>query len=123
MEREAMRKGRGGIRWFFQASSGMFLIFFMAVHLYVAHINGGSPVELFASVIENLSNIWWMLFFLAFLWIITYHALNGIMGIVYDLGVRKTMRKYVSGGFFVLYVATVIYGTLLTIVVANMTLT
>lgn len=107
------------IKWFFQASSGVFLIFFMAVHLYVAHINGGSPVELFSSVIQNLSNPWWLSFFLAFVWIITYHALNGVKGIVYDLGVRHERRKYVTYGFTALYFATVIYGTLLSIIVAG----
>lgn len=107
------------IKWFFQAISGIFLVFFLGVHLYVAHINGGAPVELFDSVLLNLSNPWWFTFFIAFVWIITYHALNGVKGIVYDMGVRLSRRKYVTYGFTAIYFATVIYGTLLTVIIAN----
>lgn len=107
------------IKWFFQATSGVFLVFFMAVHLYVAHINGGSPIELFDSIVLNLSNPWWLLFFIAFVWIITYHALNGVKGIVYDMGVSRRRKKYVSYAFTIIYFATVIYGTVLAVVVAN----
>lgn len=113
------RRSTTNIKWFLQASSGIFLIFFMAVHLYVAHINGGSPVELFDSVVSNLHNPWWLTFFLAFVWIITYHALNGVKGIVYDLGVSSSRRKYVSYGFTALYIATVIYGTVLAVIVSR----
>lgn len=118
-------KGAGGrdrittIKWFFQATSGMFLIFFMAVHLYVAHINGGSPIELFDSILNNLSNPWWFAFFMAFVWIVTFHALNGVKGIFYDMGLSAKMKRYVSYIFTGIYFATVIYGTLLTIVVVN----
>ncbi len=117
----------GGVRassstliWFLQASSGLFLIFFMGVHLYVAHVNGGSPVELFDSVISNLSNPWWMAFFLAFVWIITYHALNGVRGIVFDLGTAARHGKAINYGFTAVYVATIIYCTYLTLMVAAM---
>lgn len=92
----------------------------MAVHLYVAHINGGSPIELFNSVVQNLTNPWWLAFFLAFVWIITYHALNGVKGIVYDMGVSASKRKYVTYGFTALYIITVIYGSVLAVIVANL---
>ena len=107
------------VKWFFQASSGMFLVFFMAVHLYVAHINGGSPIELFDSIVRNLSNPWWLAFFIVFVWVITYHALNGVKGIVYDMGVGRNMKKYVSYTFTGIYLATVVYGTILSIIVAS----
>lgn len=113
------RRSSTNIKWFFQAASGMFLIFFMGVHLYVAHVNGGSPIELFDSVLRNLSNPWWFMFFIAFVWIISYHALNGVKGIVYDLGIRQERKKYVGIGFTALYLATVVYGTILTIIVAG----
>jgi len=107
------------VKWFLQASSGMFLVFFMAVHLYVAHINGGSPIELFDSIVRNLSNPWWLAFFLVFVWIITYHALNGVKGIVYDMGISRRMKRYVSYTFIGIYLATVVYGTILALIVAS----
>lgn len=119
-ENAAAGSSTTNIKWFLQASSGLFLIFFMAVHLYVAHINGGSPIELFNSVVQNLTNPWWLAFFLAFVWIITYHALNGVKGIVYDMGVSASKRKYVTYGFTALYIITVIYGSVLAVIVANL---
>ncbi len=109
------------IKWFFQGLSGLFLVFFVAVHLYVAHINGGTPVELFNSVVGNLNDPLWLVFFISFLWVITYHALNGVKGIVYDLGIRPEKRKYVAYAFSGIYILTVIYGTMLAVVVAGMT--
>lgn len=116
-----MGRSYSTLAWFFQASTGIFLIFFMGVHLYVAHINGGAPVELFASIIQNLSNPWWFAFFIAFVWVISFHALNGLKAIVYDLGVSKGTRKLVSWAFIFAYFITVIYSTYLTIIVAGMT--
>ena len=110
----------GTVQWFFQALSGIFLVFFVGVHLYVAHINGGTPVALFASVVKNLQNPWWLAFFIVFVWIITYHALNGVKGIVYDMGLSQRGKKIAAYGLTGLYIVTVIYGTILAIVVAGM---
>ncbi len=112
----------GSIQWLFQAASGVFIIFFLAVHLYVAHINGGSPIELFDTVVGNLRNPWWLAFFLAFLWIVTYHGLNGVKGVIYEMGITAKTRKLVSWGIIALFTVSVIYGTLLSLVVAQMTI-
>ena len=115
------RSTLGTVQWFFQALSGIFLIFFVGVHLYVAHINGGTPVALFDSVIRNLHNPWWLAFFIVFVWIITYHALNGVKGILYDMGLSQKGKKYVSYAITGVYIVTVIYGTILAVIVAGMT--
>ena len=110
----------GSIQWFFQAASGAFIIFFLGVHLYVAHINGGSPIELFDTVVGNLRNPWWLAFFLVFLWVVTYHGLNGLKGIIYETGISARARKIVSLGIIAVFVVSVIYGTILSLVVAQM---
>lgn len=115
------KNSHSSLTWLLQASTGIFLIFFLGVHLYAAHINGGSPVELFASVISNLANPFWMAFFLAFVWIIAYHALNGVRGILFDIGSFVRHRAVVNYSFSIIYVLTVIYSTYLTLVVASMT--
>lgn len=110
----------GSVQWLFQAASGAFIIFFLGVHLYVAHINGGSPIELFDTVVGNLRDPWWMAFFLAFLWVVTYHGLNGLKGIIYETGISGRARKTVSWALTAVFVASVIYGTILSLVVSQM---
>ena len=117
-----VRSSTGSIQWLFQAASGAFIVFFLGVHLYVAHINGGSPIELFDTVVGNLRNPWWLAFFLAFLWIVTYHGLNGVKGIIYEMGITERARKIVSWAIMALFVVSVIYGTILSLVVAQMTI-
>lgn len=115
-------RATGSIQWLFQAVSGAFIIFFLGLHLYVAHINGGSPVELFETVIVNLRNPWWLAFFLAFVWIVTYHAINGIKGIIYETGISRGARRIVSYLLSALFIVSVIYGTILALIVASMPL-
>lgn len=115
-------RATGSIQWLFQAASGAFIILFLGVHLYVAHINGGSPVELFDTVIVNLRNPWWLAFFLVFVWIVTYHGLNGVKGIIFETGISQKSRKIVSYLLTAVFIASVIYGTALSLVVASMPL-
>ncbi len=123
--RAAPEKGAralGSIQWLFQAASGAFIIFFLGVHLYVAHINGGSPVELFDTVVANLSNPWWLAFFLVFVWIVTYHGLNGVKGIIFETGISQKSRRIVSYLLTAVFIVSVIYGTVLSLVVASLPL-
>ncbi len=123
LDKEAEKKRTrpiGSIQWLFQAASGAFIIFFLGVHLYVAHINGGSPIELFDTVVGNLRDPWWLAFFLIFLWVVTYHGLNGLKGIIYETGISAKARKFVSWAIFAVFVVSVIYGTILSLVVAQM---
>ncbi|EQD37390.1 succinate dehydrogenase, subunit D (SdhD), partial [mine drainage metagenome] len=114
------RKTLGPIQWLIQVTTGIFLIFFVGVHLYLAHINFGHPIAFYDTVLENMHNTWWLLFYITFVWVVTYHALNGIKGIIYDLGVKGRTRLLVSYGLIALYIATVIYGTALAIVVSRL---
>lgn len=113
------RNTLGPVQWFFQAVSGIFLVFFVGVHLYLAHINFGHPIAFYREVLINLHNPAWLLFYIVFVWVITYHALNGVKGIIYDLGLKPQTKKYVAYIITAVYIATVIYGTILAIVVAQ----
>lgn len=103
----------------FQALSGLFLIIFVAVHLYIAHVNFGHPIQLFNSVIQNLQNPWWFAFFIIFMWLITYHALNGVGNIVKDIHMSQKAKRRVNIVLTGIYFVTSIYGTLLAILISN----
>ena len=113
------RSTLGPVQWILQVSTGIFLIFLVVVHLYLAHINFGHPIVFYNTVLENMHNPWWLLFYIAFVWIVVYHALNGVKGIIYDTGVKGRARAAVSYGLIVVYIATVIYGTALAIAVSR----
>ena len=116
------KRPMGSISRMFQAGSGAFLIFFLGVHLFVAHIDFGHPIQFFTQVIQNLRNPWWLLFFIVFVWIITYHALNGVGNIFKDTNIGEKGRSYLNIALIVVYFATSIYGTILSIVVAGVPL-
>lgn len=114
-----VRISNGSIGRMFQAVSGLFLIFFLGVHLYFAHIDFGHPIQFFNSVIENMHNPWWLAFFIVFVWVISYHAVNGLGGIIKDLNISKKGKTYVNYAMVALYIFTVIYGTILAILVSG----
>lgn len=116
------KRPTGSISRMFQAASGLFLIFFVGIHLYVAHIDFGHPVQFFNQVIENMHNVWWLAFFIVFVWVISYHAVNGLGGILKDLNMSEKAKGYVNIALIVLYIITVIYGTVLAILVARIPL-
>ncbi len=114
-----LRGSMGSLSWFFQAFSGLFLVFFVGVHLYIAHVNFGQPVAFFREVLINIHDPLWLLFYIAFTWIVTFHALNGVKGVLYDMKLSEKGRVYVSYGLTILYFVTVIYGTVLAVIVAG----
>ncbi len=110
----------GPFGWFLQALSGLFLVAFVGVHLYIAHINFGHPIAFFRDVLINMHSPLWLLFYISFVWIVTYHGLNGVKGVLYDMGLKDRTRKIVAVGLTILYFATVAYGTILALIVAGM---
>ncbi len=119
MVENQVRMRYGAVNRFIQAVTGVFLVFFLGVHLYVAHIDFGHPVAFFTSVIEQLHNPWWMAFMIIFVWIITYHGLNGLTHIIEDTSLKSSTKRVLGILLMVLYVATSIYGTALAIVVSR----
>ena len=119
MRPKTSRGTLGPVQWFFQVISGMFLVFFVGVHLYLAHINFGHPIAFYDSVLNNMHNPWWLAFYIAFDWIVTYHALNGVKGVIYDMGIKPSTRRVIAYGLIALYIVSIIYGTALAIAVSH----
>ena len=115
------KKSMGSLSRVMQAASGLFLIFFVGVHLYVAHIDFGHPIQFFAQVIQNMHNLWWLAFFIAFVWVISYHAVNGLGGVIKDITMTKKVKSYVNIFLLALFMLTGIYGTILAILVSVIT--
>jgi succinate dehydrogenase / fumarate reductase membrane anchor subunit len=113
------KKPLGSLSRILQATSGLFLIFFVGIHLYVAHIDFGHPIQFFAQVIQNMHNPLWLTFFIAFVWVISYHAVNGLGAIIKDITMTRRAKSYVNVFLLVLFILTGIYGTILAILVSG----
>ncbi len=119
MKYNSRRIVTGSVSRMFQAASGLFLMFFVGVHLYVAHIDFGHPIQFFNQVIQNMHNPWWLAFFIVFVWVISYHAVNGLGGILKDLNMSQKAKGYLNYALVALYFVTVVYGTILAVLVAR----
>ncbi len=97
------RRTLGSVQRILQVSTGIFFVFFVGVHLYLAHINFGHRIVFYNTVLENMHKPWWLLFYIAFVWIVAYHALNVVKGIIYDTGVKGRARAAVSYGLISIY--------------------
>ncbi|KQB34654.1 MULTISPECIES: succinate dehydrogenase [Acidiplasma] len=112
-------KGLGPLGWLLQVITGVFLIFFLGIHLYLANIDFGHPIRFFTAVLENLHNGYWLAFYIVFTYIVLYHGLNGVRGILYDRFDSQKSRALIKYSLSVLYVVTAIYGTLLALAVSR----
>jgi len=110
----------GSLSRFFQAITGLFIIFFLGVHLFVAHINFGHPVAFFNSVLLQLKDPLWFAFFLIFVYVITYHGINGLKNLIDDTSISIKAKRRIGIILYIVYFITIIYGTILTILVAQM---
>ncbi len=109
----------GSLSRFFQAITGLFIIFFLGVHLFAAHINFGHPVAFFNSVLLQLRDPWWFAFFLIFVYVITYHGINGLKNLIDDTSISVRAKRRIGIILYIIYFITIIYGTILTILVVQ----
>ena len=79
------RTNRGTYGWFLQRITGLFLAFFLIVHLNVMHFAGGSLRLDFETVTQRLqSSSLWAIYYFLFVPAVVFHGLNGIWGVFLD---------------------------------------
>ena len=106
------RTSRGVYGWFLQRITGLFLAFFLIVHLNVMHFSEGSLEIDFASVTARLqSSPFWAAFYILFIPSVVFHGLNGIWGIYMDYRPGLRAKKSVLFILWLLGVALTMYGT------------
>jgi succinate dehydrogenase / fumarate reductase membrane anchor subunit len=98
------------IAWLFQIFTAIFLVFFLTVHLFLAHIYGISNVLLHV-ILTRLKNPWWQLFYIIFIVSLAYHGTNGLRGIIFDLNVKN--KKEWNIVFWIMALVIIGYGTFL----------
>lgn len=80
--------------WIFQCITGSLLAFFLIVHLWVTHmIAPGEKLVDFVKTNARLGNNWYILFYICFLSLLLYHALNGTRAVLIKLGLVTTKKE------------------------------
>ncbi len=117
-EREGFKGGRDALTargfwsWVLQRLSGLFLAFFVGVHVVLLYFLRAGRVDA-AGVIERLEASPLMVtFYAAFVLIVVFHALNGVRGIALDFGPSDGGRRRLRNTLWVLGVFAVAYGLL-----------
>ena len=107
------KSGKGsGIGWLWQRITGIFLAFFVIVHINVLHFGEKQLID-FKLVSERLqSSVLWVIFYIIFVAVVFFHGLNGLWQIIHDyrpgLGAQKTIKAFL----WVLGIIAVAYGIL-----------
>lgn len=80
--------------WIFQCFTGSLLAFFISIHLWITHaVAPGEKLVDFVKINARLGNNYYIIFYIAFLTILLYHALNGMRAALIKLGLVTTRKQ------------------------------
>ena len=106
------RTARGVLVWLLQRITGLFLAFFLIIHLQVMHFSEGSLRIDFETVTQRLqSSTYWGIFYILFVPSVVFHGLNGIWGILMDFQPGPKSRKAYLTILWLIGIGLVLYGT------------
>lgn len=109
----------GNLTWVIQAVTGVLLVLLAGLHFIAHHYVVEGGLRNFAEVQAYLSHplIWPIE--VAFLVVVTTHALLGARAIVLDLGLRPAVQTWVDRALWGVGIVTVLYGFWLTYTIIN----
>ncbi len=119
MQKPIERQRRPGT-WIWQALTGIGLLVLLTLHMVANHFVREGGLQTYQDVIEYLSNPLIMVLELAFLAVVTYHALLGVRAILTDLGLSDRTMTTVNRVLTALGVIMVAWGFILTIYVVRL---
>ena len=78
--------------WLFQRVTGIILLAGLIVHFFIMHFSGPEQIR-HESVMQRLSNPYWIAFDFAFLVSAAYHGFNGLWGMVVEYVNSAKLQK------------------------------
>ncbi len=88
--------GRGFWSWLLQRLTGLFLTYFIGVHIFALHFGRTEGINV-ADVIDRLRDSPSMgVFYFGFVGTVIFHALNGVRGIALDFAPSPSGRRLVQ---------------------------
>jgi succinate dehydrogenase cytochrome b556 subunit len=103
-------ESRAGLGWLGQAISGIVLVLLLGLHWVAQHYLATGGLRTYSEVVAYVGNPLVLLLELAFLVVVTYHALMGVRAILLDLGPGERLARFIDIGLVLVGIATILYG-------------
>jgi succinate dehydrogenase cytochrome b556 subunit len=110
VEKQLTRERASSWSWILQAFTGVMLVVLLGLHMVVQHFVVAGGLRDYQQVVQYISNPFLFLLEIAFLIIVTWHALLGVRAIILDLGLKPTTERRVTAALWIVGVAVVGYG-------------
>jgi succinate dehydrogenase / fumarate reductase membrane anchor subunit len=109
-----MRTDTSRWSWVLQSVSGLALIVLLGLHWTAQHYLATGGLRSYSEVVAYLREPVALVLELAFLAVVTGHALLGIRAIIADIGLRPAVQRSVDLALWTAGLMTVLYGLQLT---------
>ncbi len=96
-----------------QVLSGAALLVLLGLHMIAQHFVVPTGLRMHADVIDWLRNPVVVFLEVAFLVVVTYHALLGVRAIIFDFGFGERTARMITAILWVVGIVTVVYGVAL----------
>lgn len=108
---------RASLAWLMQALTGILLIILLVVHLVANHFIVPGGLQTYQDVVTYLSNPLVFILEIAFLVVVTSHAILGVRAILIDRGMAAAAISRLDTRLWVIGSVITIYGLVLSILV------
>jgi succinate dehydrogenase hydrophobic anchor subunit len=102
-----------------QVISGAALLVLLTAHMIAQHFIVPTGLRFYADVIAWLRDPVMIVVEVAFLVVVTYHALLGVRAILFDFGFSERSERRITLVLWVVGIATVVYGVTLFAAILN----
>lgn len=110
VEKQLNRERASSWSWILQAFTGLMLVALLGLHMVVQHFVVEGGLRKYQQVVDYLSNPFVFLLEIAFLIIVTWHALLGVRAIILDLGLKPAAERKVTAFLSVVGIVAIAYG-------------
>jgi succinate dehydrogenase hydrophobic anchor subunit len=99
--------------FFGQVVSGAALLVLLGMHMVAQHFVVPTGLRDYAAVIDWLGSPVVLFLEVAFLVVVTYHAMVGVRAIILDFGFTARAARLITGALWVVGIVTIVYGVAL----------
>jgi succinate dehydrogenase cytochrome b556 subunit len=110
VEKQLTRERASSWSWILQAFTGVMLVVLLGLHMVVQHFVVEGGLRGYQQVVQYLANPFVFVLEIAFLIIVTWHALLGVRAILLDLGLKPATERKVTATLWFVGLITVAYG-------------
>ncbi len=105
-----MPGGQGFWPWVGQRLSGLFLAFFLCLHVVLLHFLRAGAIDAQGVMDRLMASPLMVAFYAAFVVIVVFHGLNGFWGIVLDYAPKDGLRRGIKWTLLTVGILGVVYG-------------